>query len=138
MPVRRHIIEVMRFGVVGLCATMLYVSLAFFFATTFAQLPSVAAAVAAYLLAGLFSYLAHKVFTFASDGRHRREAPRFAVVSLAGFAMAALLPLILHDLMGLSLVIPVMLTATLVPVMNFVALRWFVFDQGATGEAGMS
>jgi len=137
MPARRHIGQVVRFGFVGLCATMLYVVLALFFATAFPQWPSAIAALAAYALAGLFSYVAHKLFTFASDGRHGREAPRFAVVSLAGFALAALLPLVLHDLMGLSLVIPVMLTATLVPAINFVALRWFVFGRATAGEAGM-
>jgi putative flippase GtrA len=129
--------QLLRFGVVGGCATVLYVILAFSFARTFAQWPSAASAFGAYLVAGLFSYLAHKLFTFASDGSHGREAPRFMLVSAAGFGIAALLPFVLHDVMGLSLAIPVLLTAVLVPVMNFVALRWFVFDRAA-GRNGLS
>lgn len=129
--------QLLRFGVVGGCATVLYVILAFSFARTFAQWPSAASAFGAYLVAGMFSYLAHKLFTFASDGSHGREAPRFMLVSAAGFGIAALLPFVLHDVMGLALAIPVLLTAVLVPVMNFVALRWFVFDRAA-GRNGLS
>lgn len=137
MLVSRQLAQLVRFGFVGLAATVLYVILAFSFAKAFAHWPSAASAFGAYLVAGLFSYLAHKLFTFASDGSHGREAPRFAIVSIAGFGLAALLPFVLHDLMGLSLAIPVLLTAVLVPVMNFVALRWFVFDRAA-GRDGLS
>ena len=138
MPVSRQFAQIVRFGVVGLCATVLYVTLAFFFATTFSRWPSAFSAFAAYVVAGLFSYLAHKLFTFASDGDHAREAPRFVAVSAAGFGLAALLPLVLHDVMGLSLAIPVLLTAVIVPVMNFVALRWFVFRRPAANATASS
>lgn len=123
----RQFAQIARFGCVGLVATALYVVLAFLFARLFEPWPSAASAFGAYLVAGLFSYIAHKLITFASDGRHGREAPRFVLVNLAGFGLAAALPLVLHDMMGMALAVPVVLTAILVPVMNFVALRWFVF-----------
>lgn len=127
----RKLRELLRFGVVGACATVLYVILAFSFTKAFAQWPSAAGAFVAYVVSGVFSYLAHKLFTFASDDRHSREAPRFVVVSIAGFGLAGLLPFVLHDVMGLPLAIPVLLTAVIVPAMNFIALRLFVFGQGA-------
>lgn len=137
MPVSSRFAEIVRFALVGLSATALYVILAFSLENAFAQWPSAGSAFAAYLVAGLYSYLAHKFFTFVSDGSHGREAPRFIVVGIAGFGLAALLPFILHDVMGFAFAVPVLLTAILVPVMNFVALRWFVFDRAAAGTDEM-
>jgi len=138
MPASPRLGELVRFGLVGLSSTALYVILAFSFERILARWPSAASAFGAYAVAGLYSYLAHKLFTFASDGSHGREAPRFVAVSLAGFGLAALLPLVLHDVLGFPFAVPVLLTAILVPVMNFVALRWFVFDGRSAGRDGMS
>ncbi|QKV19809.1 GtrA family protein [Oricola thermophila] len=126
--------RIARFGIVGIAATMLYMVLALAFEASFPRWPAAAGAVGAYAIAGLFSYFAHKLFTFGSECDHAQEAPRFIVVTLGGYALAALLPLVLHDIMKLPLLLPVLLTATLVPIVNFIALRWFVFRTSVVCE----
>ncbi len=129
--------QILRFAIVGLCSTAIYIVVTLSLDAFFTQWPSAISAFVASCIGAVFSYSAHKTFTFSSDGRHQHEAPRFAVVTAVGFSISTLLPFVLHDVMGLALIIPVMLAATLVPAINFVALRWFVFGRATAGEAGM-
>lgn len=130
----RNLDQITRFGLVGLAGTILYVFLALAYDATFPRWPATVGAFGAYTVAGLFSYLSHKMFTFASEGDHAREAPRFIFVTACGYALATLLPLVLHDMMDLPLLLPVLLTATLIPIVNFFLLRRFVFPSSVASE----
>lgn len=118
----------MRFGLVGILATALYAVLA----TVLMQpgwigLPPVRASLTAYAAAALFSYLAHKSVTFMSRGRHLTEAPRFLLLTAAGFAVAYGMPALLTDLLDLPGIVPVLVTSIFIPMLNLLVLRHWVF-----------
>ncbi|MDR3509830.1 MAG: GtrA family protein [Caulobacteraceae bacterium] len=123
----------LRFGLVGLVSTLLYAALAWG-ATTEMRIAAAPASVLAYALAGVFSYLAQKRFTFRSNGAHKREAPRFLCASAAGASIAALAPLVLTDRLGLPPIVAIAFTCGFVPVMNYLVLERLVF-RGASRPA---
>ena len=125
MIAREAALRTLRFGVVGGCSTLLYPLLAWGLGR--AGLASVAASVAAYALAAVFSFNAHRRFTFSSAGEARAEVPRFVVVNAAGLAIATAAPLILTELLGLHPLVAIATTCVLVPLLSFLALDRFVF-----------
>jgi putative flippase GtrA len=122
--------KLLRFGLVGIAATAIYAVLALAGGAVLG-LGAVAASIAAYGIAGLFSYLAQKRLTFRSDGDHAREAPRFGLLALAGWAIAAGAPALLTGQLGLPAVVPIAVTCVLVPVVNFLAMDRLVFTGAA-------
>ncbi|MDX8500829.1 GtrA family protein [Mesorhizobium sp. VK4C] len=117
-----------RFASVGLVATILYAVLTAVFARSdWLALAPVEASLAAYAAASLFSYLAHRSFTFMSAGSHRWQAPRFALLTLAGLAVAYAAPSLLTVTFGLPLVVPVLLTCLAIPALNLLMLDRWVF-----------
>lgn len=92
------------------------------------------ASLVAYAVAAIFSYLGHKFFTFMSAGSHRFEAPRFAVLTGCGLAVAYLLPALLVGQFGLPVSVPILLTCILIPVVNFVVLDRWIFSGRSTAR----
>jgi putative flippase GtrA len=115
----------LRFGLVGVTATALYALLA----TAFVKigLAPVRASVAAYSVAALFSYFAHKSVTFVSSGPHRSEGLRFILLTASGFALAYAVPTLLTVKLGLPLIISVLATCFVIPVVNLFLLDRWVF-----------
>jgi putative flippase GtrA len=103
--------RISRFALVGVVSTLLYAL----------------GSLVAYVLAGVFSYTAHRSFTFRSDRSHREAAPRFIGLSLVGYGIATAAPLLLTDWAGLPNVFAVALTSLVVPALNFVLMRAMVF-----------
>ncbi|TPJ74363.1 GtrA family protein [Mesorhizobium sp. B2-7-1] len=126
--------RLLRFLATGIGATLLYALLAAAFSAATPMKPALGS-VLAYALAAIFSYAGHKYFTFVSSGAHRFEAPRFAVLTLIGLATSFALPAALSDGLGLPAQIPIALTCLLVPLVNFVVLRHWVFGK-ALAEPG--
>ncbi|WP_051333947.1 GtrA family protein [Mesorhizobium sp. WSM3224] len=117
-----------RFLVIGIGATLIYALLAASFSAAAAMpLNPAMGSVLAYGLAAVFSYAGHKYFTFVSRGAHRFEVPRFAVLTLAGLATSFALPAVLSQWLGLPVQVPIALTSLLVPLVNYVVLRHWVF-----------
>ncbi|AZO24267.1 MULTISPECIES: GtrA family protein [unclassified Mesorhizobium] len=126
-----------RFGSVGVVATILYAALAAVFAgSERIGLGPVEASLAAYAGAALFSYLAHKFFTFMSDGSHRSQAPRFALLTAIGLAVAYAAPWLLTVKLGLPLFVPVLLTCLVIPALNFLVLDRWVFAERRPQDGG--
>lgn len=74
------------------------------------------------------SYLGHKSKTFRSSGLHRREAPRFLVVSAVDLLLAALIPKIGVYAHASPIAAFVILTA-LIPLVNFLLMRFWIFQE---------
>jgi putative flippase GtrA len=118
-----------RFGLVGIAATVLYAALAIAFVKwERIGFTPVQASLGAYAAAALFSYLAHKSITFMSSGSHRSEAPRFLLLTAAGFAVAYAVPALLTAQLGLPPIIPVLATCLLIPTVNLFVLDRWVFS----------
>ncbi|RUV41137.1 MAG: GtrA family protein [Mesorhizobium sp.] len=128
-----------RFASVGLVATILYAVLTTIFArSNWLGLAPVEASLAAYAAAALFSYLAHKSFTFMSAGSHRSQAPRFVLLTIAGLAMAYAAPYLLTVTFGLPLAVPVLLTSLAIPALNLLVLDRWVFVERRLRDDGPS
>lgn len=91
-----------------------------------------AAGAAALLPVLAISYLGHKSKTFGSPGAHRREAPRFVLLSVLDLLLAAAVPQAALVLRAPSVAAFVLLAA-LVPAMNFLLMRFWVFQDGRGG-----
>ena len=73
------------------------------------------------------SYLGHKSKTFRSTGPHRREAPRFVVVSIIDLVLAAVIPQIGVHAQAPPVVALVLLTVV-IPLANFLMMRFWIFQ----------
>ena len=128
--------RLVRFGIVGLAATALYALVAF--ALTHV-LPSSAAlaSLIAFGISGIFSYCGHRMFTFQASGGHARSASRFAGVNILAYAVAAIIPWIVSDILGYRPVLGFALVCIFIPAMNFVLLNIFVFNEPAAKPSAM-
>ena len=120
--------RILRFALIGGISTLLYAAVTLLLSSPgVAGLDATPASVAAYLIGAVFSYCGHRIVTFMSDGAVGFEIARFAAATVAGLALSTLLAAALTDLAGLPVWIPVALASTLVPVMNFIIFRNYVF-----------
>ncbi len=113
------------FATVGVAATVGYAIIAEGLA--FLGLPPAVASVVAYGICGLWSYLGHKRFTFASSAPHSIAAPRFVVAAAAGLLIAVAAPLLFARYFGPSPYFAVLATCVVAPIVSFVASQNFVF-----------
>ena len=120
-----------RFALVGLSATALYAVLALLLGAAMRDDTGQAvASLLAYVATAIFSYCAHRVFTFASNGDYRFEIPRFAALTLSGVATSFIVPLVLAQWLLLPMVVPVAVVCVVIPLLNYVALDHWVFGDG--------
>jgi putative flippase GtrA len=122
---------------VGVMATLLYAALAAFGASQ-TRLQAALVSLMAYALAAGYSYLSHRFYTFNVTGSHGDAPARFATISLAGYAIAFLAPLILTDLLGWPPLWPIAVTCIAVPLFNAWALSRLVFRVPLFGAANPS
>ncbi len=117
------------FAGVGLTATVLYFVLASTASALF-QAPAAVCSVVAYLLSAILSYYGHKHLSFVSSGAHLLEAPRFVAATGLGLLLAYLIPMAVERV-GWPHVVAYMAVCLIVPAVNFVLLKSWVFRTGA-------
>ena len=121
--------RIMRFGLVGVAATLTYAGVAAMLsygqlAKAFSATP---ASFVSYLIAMPISYFGHKWLTFGSRGSHAQEAPRFVASALLGIAISCFLPLTLVEWLGYTPAVSIVAATILVPLTNYVVLGLWVF-----------
>ncbi len=124
----------MRFGAVGATSTLLYLGLAMSI-KSFASTTALVASVLAYCLAGIFSYSAHRGFTFSSSQSHGEGLPRFLVTTVLGLSLSSALPYVIHDVLALPAICAFGVVCILIPVINLVLLCFWVFPAATTRAA---
>jgi|WetSurMetagenome_2_1015567.scaffolds.fasta_scaffold447173_2 putative flippase GtrA len=117
--------KLVRFGSVGVAATLIYAALAAAFGLL--RIGATPSSILAYALAAVFGYLGHKRITFRSGAAHAVELPKFIVASAVGLGVAALAPIILTDRLHLPRAAPILATCVAVPLLNFLILDQLVF-----------
>ncbi|MDG4894590.1 GtrA family protein [Mesorhizobium sp. WSM4976] len=120
--------RILRFAAIGGLSTLTYAVLTLALSDRHGLgMPVTFASMAGYGAGAVFSYCGHRIVTFMSDGAVGFEIPRFAGATAIGFLLSFALAAVLTDLGGLSPSVPVALSCVLVPALNFVLLRKFVF-----------
>ncbi|RAZ91584.1 GtrA family protein [Mesorhizobium hawassense] len=120
--------RVLRFAAIGGLSTLIYATGALILSDQHSfGMPAVIASVVAYCTAAVFSYWGHRLVTFMSDGAIGFEAARFACATAVGFLLSVGLATVLTDIAGLPPSVPVILACIMVPILNFIILRRFVF-----------
>lgn len=118
-------LKLSRFAAIGAGTTALYAVLALAF--SYFGIVATGASVLAFLITAVFSYAGHKYVTFASDGSHAFELPRFLAVSATSLTTVSVLPAVLTDMLGLPAAVPILLACIIVPAVNYVVLGKWVF-----------
>lgn len=93
------------------------------------RLPTAISASVALVPVLALSYLGHKAKTFASAGAHKREAPRFLVLSALDLLLTATVPQAGASA-GLSPSIVFAALTALIPLTNLLVMRVWVFRSG--------
>ncbi len=73
------------------------------------------------------SYLLNRAWTYQTRGRHRRQLPRFAVVSLAGYGLNAAIMALVTELLGMHYLIGIAVVVMVLPSLSFLSHRYWTF-----------
>ncbi|MGX5848111.1 GtrA family protein [Mesorhizobium sp. PL10] len=120
--------RILRFAAIGGVSTLIYAVLTLALSARHGfGMPATVASIAGYGAGAVFSYCGHRFVTFMSDGAVGFEVVRFACATAIGFLLSVGLAVILADVAGLPPLVPVAIASVLVPALNFIILRKFVF-----------
>jgi putative flippase GtrA len=119
-----------RFGTVGIAATLLYLIVSNIL--IFLGAEPIAASVVAYIAGMVVSFFGQSLFTFRVQGLKLHHGLRFFVLSAVGLLMSygtvyAAMANEIPPMVG------TVATALLVPVISFLAMRFWVFPDGSSG-----
>lgn len=117
--------RIVRFGLVGIVATLVHMSVALGLANLFA-VPLQAANLSAFLVAFTVSFAGHHRLTFRSRHSVRRTMPRFAATATTGYAASAAV-LSLGTTLPLSQDLRLVIAACVIPFVSYLANRFLVF-----------
>ncbi len=118
---------VLRFGVVGVAATLSYLGLSLLL-LHWGMLPQLAN-LAAFLASTAISYLGHYFFTYRANGSHLRLSARFIAVTIA----LSLLCSLLHQLVlwaGVSPRLAAVAVTLAYPPLSFLLNHFWAFSRG--------
>jgi putative flippase GtrA len=118
--------RILRFGVVGLTATAVHVTVFFVLTDGFAVDPTLATAVA-FLGAMVVSYLANRRWTFRFRGAHRRTFGRYATVAVVGAALNALIMRVATTNLGWHKNAGLLAVLAVVPAFSYLGNRYWSF-----------
>lgn len=125
--------RVVRFGLSGLVATLVYFLLTNVLVLA-AGMPPTAASVCAYLMSLGVSYLLQSRFTFRVKADSVDQMTRFVVTSLAGLVIAWCVMAITVDVLALPYFIGAAVVCILIPIANFFIFRGWVFATHKTED----
>ncbi len=122
--------QLRRFVVVGVAVTATHVAMSVL-SIELLGLGVQAGTFLAFSCALALSYLLNRAWTYQVRGRHRRQLPRFAVVSLAGYGLNAAIMALVTELLGLSYLFGIAVVVMVLPSLSFLSHRYWTFaDEG--------
>lgn len=118
--------QLRRFVVVGVAATATHVAIVVL-CIELLGLGVQTATFVAFTCALSLSYFLNRAWTYQTRGRHRRQLPRFAVVSLAGYGLNAAIMALVTELLGLSYLFGIAIVVMVLPCLTFLSHRYWTF-----------
>jgi len=125
---------VARFGIVGIVATAVYpaVSLAIVWSGLGG---AIVATVLGHLAAGVVSYFGHLRYSFKVESEHAVFLRRFLVLAFAMLGLNIGITWLSTSVLSFPPIVPIATVAVLIPVMNYLCSRFWVFYPGLTPTA---
>jgi putative flippase GtrA len=123
-----------RFGLVGICATLVYVLISLV-ANEALRIAPVPSSVLAQAVAFGVSYIGHSAYSFRVKTNHRVIFWRFMVITGLTFILATVTTWLIADAAGLSPRIAIATVALLIPAVNYICNRFWVFMPGLAPAA---
>lgn len=126
------LLQMVKFGFVGLSATAIHTAMLLFLVEKLGVGP-VLASVPAFLTALVISFLINHHWTFMAQGAYGRYFSRYAAVSGAGLVLNIAIMYGTVSLMHQSYVVGLGVVIILVPVISFLLQRYWTFS-GSNGH----
>jgi putative flippase GtrA len=129
MPMRVVLTEarrIIRFGMVGVAATLTHIAVANAVLALVIGSPYVASA-AGFVVAFAVSYLGHYHFTFAKNGSHGQSLPRFFLVALTGFLGSLMVLKVIAEQGAIPQAVSLTLSILVIPGLTYLAARVWAF-----------
>jgi len=127
-----NLLQVLRYGVVGVCAATTHALVAMAAFHLLAIAPT-ASNFAGFVSGALISYLGSYYFTFKSPNGHKyghkRSLPRFALVWLIGIAINVGLFQTLLSLYAVPFALNVFIAIALTPIAQYLMLKFWAFKK---------
>lgn len=124
-----EIYRLVRFGLVGACATLVYIAVGIAANEIFLITPVVASILAQTVAFGI-SYIGHSMYSFRVETDHNIFLWRFSAIAALTFVLSTLTTWLIVDVAHLSSRIGLLAVAVLIPVVNYLFNRHWVFAHG--------
>jgi putative flippase GtrA len=125
--------QLRRFVVVGVAATATHVAVALL-CIELLGLGVQPGTFVAFTCALILSYLLNRAWTYQAGGRHRRQLPRFVLVSLAGYGLNAAIMALATELLGRHYLVGVAVVVMVLPMLTFLSHRYWTFSDEKKAE----
>ena len=135
MSINQAALQVFRFGVVGICATLVHMTMALLMNENFGVSP-LWANLGAFLTAWPVSYIGNYFWTFGTTTSHGKSFFRFAFAAISGLMLSQIIVWGVADMMGYSLRVALVPALIMVPMFSFTISRFWVFP--AQQKCGVS
>ncbi len=121
--------EILRFGLVGIAASVLHIAIAIALIET-GLLGVYGANSLAFAAALVASYFGHHRWTFERQGGHGGHFPRFVATALLGFALNQGIVAFSIEVLGLPYWIAILIVVAIVPGIVYLLCRLWAFAIG--------
>lgn len=123
-----NMLQVMRYGLVGICAASTHGLVAMALFHVLAVQPTLSN-FAGFMSGAIISYFGSYYFTFKSTDGHRRSIPRFVLVWLIGIAINVGLFQTLLSLYAVPFALNVFIAIVLTPIAQYLMLKFWAFKK---------
>lgn len=123
---RTTVHEILRFGVVGLAASITHVMVALLLIER-AGVPLLWANGLAFSVAVFVSYFGNHAWTFRRTAHHSRHFPRFLAIALGGLALNQAIVFFAVEIAGIPYLYAILIVVIVVPGLSFVLSKCWAF-----------
>ena len=125
MTPRKTIFQIFRFGLVGIIATFIHVSVAFL--SEIFGLGFQASNFVGFASAVLFSFLGNKNYTFKAKGKHSAYLTRFFGLSVLNYCASAFIILLVSQSLGYPFALSLFAIVVVLPTLSFLVQKFWIF-----------
>ncbi|HBG95321.1 MAG TPA: polysaccharide biosynthesis protein GtrA [Chromatiaceae bacterium] len=126
--------SIVRFAIVGMGTAIIYIAL--FTGLAGIDTPTALANIAAFSIAIAFQYLGHSIWTFQNRFMSESSIYRFAMTIILGLGVSTLIVSVVGPSLNLSHFSSALIVQVVLPVINYILFRFWVFVSTSHRAAG--